>query len=286
MTADALSAPESPAESGPSAAQKKALQPRRYGAVNSVGLATLVRREVRRFLKVPGQTLVAPLISTMLFMIVFRLAFGDRPWGNLADVAYVNGLAPGLVMMAIISNAFQNSASSMVIAKVQGNAVDFLMPPISAGELAAAFIIGAATRGVLIGLVGVLIVSPFAEMTPANALVAAFFGVIAAIMFGAIGLIGGIWAEKFDNLAAVANFVITPLTFLSGTFYSIDALPEPISTIGHWNPVFLLIDGFRAGFIGHADSPLLVGGLFSAALTAALCGACWALLKSGYRLKA
>ncbi len=286
MTIDTPKVAESPGESALSMAAKSALQPRRYGAVNTVGLATLIRREVRRFLKVPGQTLVAPLISTALFMIVFALAFGDRHWGMTPDVRYVDGLAPGLVMMAIISNAFQNSASSMVIAKVQGNAVDFLMPPISAGELAAAFILGAATRGALIGLVGVAIVSPFADMSPANALTAVFFGVIAAVMFGAIGLIGGIWAEKFDNLAAVANFVITPLTFLSGTFYSIDALPQPFSTIGHWNPVFFLIDGFRAGFIGHADSPIVFGALFSLGLTVALCWACWALLKSGYRLKA
>jgi ABC-2 type transport system permease protein len=286
MTTDTAITPESPAESGAKSGSRHVLNPRRYGAINSVGLATMVRREVRRFLKVPGQTLVAPLISTALFMIVFALAFGSRPWGNLVDVRYVDGLAPGLVMMAIISNAFQNSASSMVIAKVQGNAVDFLMPPISAGELAVAFIVGAAVRGILIGLVGVAIVWPMADMTPANAFVAIYFGVIAAVMFGAIGLIGGIWAEKFDNLAAVANFVITPLTFLSGTFYSIDALPQPFSTIGHWNPVFFLIDGFRAGFIGHADSPLLVSGVFSFALTAGLCWACWALLKSGYRLKA
>jgi ABC-2 type transport system permease protein len=290
MASDTFSAAESVGESprSPTAAPHLGAPPvpRRYGAVNQVGLSTLIRREVRRYLKVPGQTLVAPLISTVLFMVVFALAFGDRPWGMLHDVRYVDGLAPGLIMMAIVSNAFQNSASSMVIAKVQGNAVDFLMPPLSAGELATAFIIGAATRGLLIGLVGVAVVSPFANVAPANALVALYFAVVASVMFGAIGLIGGIWAEKFDNLAAVANFVITPLTFLSGTFYSIDALAEPFSTIGHWNPVFFLIDGFRAGFIGHADAPLLAGGLFSLGLTLLLCWTCWTLLRSGYRLKA
>jgi len=283
MTIDTVSAPESPAESvAPAGPQLRA---RRYGAINSVGLYTMIRREVRRFLKVPGQTLVAPLISTLLFMVVFSLAFGDRAWG-LTNARYVDGLAPGLIMMAIIGNAFQNSASSMVIAKVQGNAVDFLMPPISAGELATAFIIGAATRGMLIGLVGVVIVSPFANVIPANPFWAIYFGVIASVMFASIGLIGGIWAEKFDNLAAVANFVITPLTFLSGTFYSIDALREPFSTLGHWNPVFFLIDGFRAGFIGHADASLTASALFSLGLTILLCWTCWMMLRSGYRLKA
>ena len=290
MTSDTFSAAESAGESLEARNLRLAVAsppaPRRYGAVNQVGLATLIRREVRRYLKVPGQTLVAPLISTVLFMVVFALAFGDRNWGMLADIRYVDGLAPGLIMMAIVSNAFQNSASSMVIAKVQGNAVDFLMPPLSAGELATAFILGAATRGLLIGLVGVIVVAPFADVVPANAFVALYFAVVASVMFGAIGLIGGIWAEKFDNLAAVANFVITPLTFLSGTFYSIDALAEPFSTIGHWNPVFFLIDGFRAGFIGHADAPLLAGALFSLGLTLLLCWGCWMLLRSGYRLKA
>ncbi len=176
MTSDTFSAAESVGESPEALSRRLAVgsppAPRRYGAVNQVGLATLIRREVRRYQKVPGQTLVAPLISTVLFMVVFALAFGDRNWGMLADVRYVDGLAPGLIMMAIVSNAFQNSASSMVIAKVQGNAVDFLMPPLSAGELATAFILGAATRGLLIGLVGVIVVAPFADVVPANAFVA------------------------------------------------------------------------------------------------------------------
>jgi len=292
MTSNTFSAAESAESAGPAAALS-ALDPkgappapRRYGAVNRIGLSTLIRREVRRYLKVPGQTLAAPLISTVLFMVVFALAFGDRPWGLLADVRYVDGLAPGLIMMAIVSNAFQNSASSMVIAKVQGNAVDFLMPPLSAGELATAFIVGAATRGLLIALVGVIVVAPFANVVPVNALGAAYFAVIASVLFGAVGLIGGIWAEKFDNLAAVANFVITPLTFLSGAFYSVDALPEPFSAISHFNPVFFLIDGFRAGFIGHADAPLWTAGLVSLGLTVLVCMAGWMLLRSGYRLKA
>lgn len=285
MPIDVTTASESPGESEPAARARATLQPRRYGAINGLGLATLVRREVMRFLKVSAQTVVAPLVSTVLFMMVFALAFLGRDWGA-TSLPYVDGLAPGLVMMAIISNAFQNASSSIVIAKVQGNAVDFLMPPLSALELAIAFITGAATRGLLVGLVGVLAVSPFADVTPHNAFIALYFAVAASVIFGAIGLLGGIWADKFDHLAAVTNFVVTPLTFLSGTFYSIDALPEPFATIGHWNPVFFLIDGFRAGFIGHADAPLPLGFALSFAMAAALSYACWAVLKSGYRLKA
>jgi ABC-2 type transport system permease protein len=173
-----------------------------------------------------------------------------------------------------------------VIAKIQGNSVDFLMPPLSALELSIAFIVGAASRGLLVGLVGIFAVAPFADMLPENAFVVLYYAVTASVIFGAIGLLGGIWADKFDHLAAVANFVITPLTFLSGTFYSIDALPEPFSAIGHWNPVFFLIDGFRSGFIGHADASPMIGIAVTFGLAVGLCYACWAVLKSGYRLKA
>lgn len=261
------------------------LEARTYGGVNWLGLRTLLWREIWRFIKVAMQTVFAPLMSTVLFMMVFALAFGDRPWG-LTDAPYVDGLAAGLVMMAIISNAFQNASSSMVIAKVQGNAVDFLMPPLSATEHAIAFIAGAAARGILVGLASLIAIFPFADALPQNPLIALYFALCASTIFGAIGLIGGIWADKFDHLAAFTNFVVTPLTFLSGTFYSVDALPAPFSTISHYNPVFFLIDGFRAGFIGHADAPLGVSAVTVGVIAAALCWASWALLKSGFRLKA
>ncbi len=258
---------------------------RRYGGINWLGLRTLLWREVWRFMKVAMQTVFAPLMSTVLFMMVFALAFGDRPWG-LTDAPYVDGLAAGLVMMAVISNAFQNSSSSIVIAKVQGNAVDFLMPPLSALELAIAFIAGAAVRGLVVGLASLIAIAPFADVAPQNLVVAVYFALCASLIFGAIGLVGGVLADKFDHLAAFTNFVVTPLTFLSGTFYSVDALPEPFSTISHYNPVFFLIDGFRAGFIGHADAPLALSASVSGAIAAGLCWGAWALLKSGYRLKA
>ncbi len=258
---------------------------RRYGAVNWIGLRTLVWREVQRFLKVGAQTIFAPLISTVLFMLVFSLTIGAQPWAGTTR-PYQDGLAAGLIMMSIISNAFQNSSSSLMIAKVQGNAVDFLMPPLSAWELSAAFIIGAAARGVLVGAAGLIVVMPLANIVPAAPWAALYYALVASVMFGAMGLLAAIWADKFDHIAAVTNFIVVPLTFLSGTFYSIERLPEPFRTLSHYNPVFYLIDGFRFGFIGSHDAPLALGMGVSAAMALALCLGAWAVIKSGYRLKA
>lgn len=260
------------------------LTSRHYGAVNWMGLQTLIQREVQRFLKVGAQTVFAPLIQTLLFMMVFTLVRTGYWPGTLR--AYADGLAAGLVMMSILSNAFQNSSSSIVIAKVQGNAVDFLMPPLSALELTIAFIIGAAARGLLVGLASIVAVAWLANVTPVYPLVALYYGVAASVIFGAIGLLGGVWADKFDHLAAVTNFIVVPLTFLSGTFYSTSVLPEPLRSISHYNPVFSLIDGFRYGFIGHHDAPeLWVGAATVGVLAVVLSWACWAMLKSGYRLR-
>lgn len=261
-----------------------AIKTRQYGTVNWVGLQTLIWREVYRFLKVGAQTVFAPLIQTLLFMMVFGLVLRHGNWPG-TERAYADGLAAGLVMMSILSNSFQNSSSSLVIAKVQGNAVDFLMPPLSALELTIAFIVGAAARGLLVGLASLIAVAWLANVIPAHPLVALYYALTAAVIFGAIGLIGGVWADKFDHLAAVTNFIIVPLTFLSGTFYSTSVLPEPLRTISHYNPVFTLIDGFRFGFVGHADAPLLTGALISGGMALALSWICWAMLKSGYRLR-
>jgi ABC-2 type transport system permease protein len=257
---------------------------RRYGVINWLGLRTLIQREVQRFLKVGAQTVFAPLIQTLLFMMVFGLVMRSGNWPG-TERAYADGLAAGLVMMSILSNAFQNSSSSLVIAKVQGNAVDFLMPPLSALELTIAFIVGAAARGLLVGLASLIAVAWLANIVPEHPLVAAYYAIVASVIFGAIGLMGGIWADKFDHLAAVTNFIIVPLTFLSGTFYSTEVLPEPLRTISHYNPVFSLIDGFRYGFVGSADAPLLLGAALTGGLALALSWGCWAMLKSGYRLR-
>jgi ABC-2 type transport system permease protein len=258
---------------------------RRYAGMNWLGLRTLFEREIRRFMKVASQTLIAPIMTSLLYISVFALAMGGQG-APLGGVDYIDFLAPGLIMMGIINSAFQNASSSLIIAKIQGNAVDFLMPPLSALELTIAFIGGAAARGIIVGLASLVAVAPFADIMPDHWWAVLLFTTAASVIFGAIGLLGGVWADKFDHLAAVTNFVITPLTFLSGTFYSINRLPEPIRDVAHYNPVFLLIDGFRYGFIGHADGPIVWAAVVSVALAAALSAACWMLIRSGWRLKA
>ncbi|WP_439635533.1 ABC transporter permease [Oceanicaulis sp.] len=259
-------------------------RPRRLGAVNWLGLWTLYKKEVRRFLKVSFQTVLAPVATTLLYMIVFSLAIGSRR-GDVMGVDFTAFVAPGLIMLGMLNNSFANSSSSLIVAKVQGNTVDFLMPPLSAAELAAAFIGGAVTRGVIVGTATALAVAPFVDITISHIWAMAYFGLSATAMMAMIGLIAGLWAEKFDHLAVITNFIIMPLAFLSGTFYSVEILPEPFYSISHVNPVFFLIDGFRFGFIGSHDSPLLIGGLVIAAINAALLAASYLLLRSGWRLK-
>ncbi len=264
--------------------------PRQYGAVNWVGLYTLYKREVGRFLKVWMQTLFAPVITTLLFMTVFKLAFGDRGelTGDFEGLIYNNFLAPGLVVMAILQNAFQNTSSSLTISKVQGSQVDFLMPPLSSLELTAGFVAGAATRGILVAIIAGLAIhlSGLASLDIVHLWAVLYFGAMAAIFLGALGAMGGIWADKFDHLAAITNFVIVPLTFLSGTFYDIKVMVEPFRTLAYFDPFFYLIDGFRYGFLGVSNSNLTIGVIAAGLLAAASFIATWAMFRSGYKLKA
>lgn len=262
--------------------------PRSYGAVNWIGLWTLCLRETRRFWKVGMQTVFAPVVSSLLMLAVFKLAFPANGATSPGGVTFEAFLAPGIVMMAVLNNAFANTSSSLIIAKVQGNAVDFLMPPLSPLELTLGFLSGAVTRGVLVGLVTfsviwMLGVTPF-HVEHLWAAIA--YPAVASLFMGAIGLVGGIWADKFDHMAAVQNFVILPLTMLSGTFYPIGRLPEPFVTISHFNPFFHMIDGFRYGFTGHHEGDLAIGLLYCLGLTLAICATCWALIRAGYKLKA
>lgn len=283
---DALSAAP---QKSPATGSAPALGERRFGAVNWLGLQTLYMKEVRRFLKVAFQTIFAPVISTILFLVVFMQAFGSER-APINGVPYIEFLAPGLVMMAILTNAFANSSSSLIIGKVQGSIVDMLTPPLSAGELTIALVAGAATRGLLVGLVTAATSAGFMAFSNTPMQIAQigailYFGVAAATLFGSLGVIGGIWSEKFDQLAAITNFIITPLTFLSGTFYAIASLPEPFLSVSKINPVFYLIDGFRYGFTGAAEASLLVGGGLSLALNVVFAYICYALFKSGWKLK-
>ncbi|MGF1464003.1 MAG: ABC transporter permease [Maricaulaceae bacterium] len=258
---------------------------RALGAVNTLGLWTLYRKEVGRFLKVSFQTVLAPMVSTLLFVIVFKLAIGaNRTAPGGGD--FTSFLAPGLVMMALLTNAFANSASSILIAKVQGNAVDFLMPPLSPFELTAGFVAGAATRGIIVALAASVAASVLTDMTPSQIWAVLYFSLTGAVLFGALGVLGGVAAFKFDHLAAVQNFVLLPLTFLSGTFYSSSAVPEAFRVLIHLNPVFYLIDGFRYGFTGRADGDLAIGAGLIGALTAIAVFACRSAFARGWRLKA
>jgi len=258
-------------------------QPRAYRGVNWEGLKTLYLREIRRFLKVGTQTLAAPVVTALLYMMVFVVAAqGGRPVHGAAYGAFV---APGLIMMQILNNAFANSSSSLLQAKMNGLMGDFMTPPLSPIEHAAAFGLGAATRGLLVGAVTWLAVLPFAHMGLAHLWAVAYYGLGAALILGFLGIMAGLWAEKFDHMAAVTNFVVMPMTFLSGTFYLVERLPEPFRSASQFNPFFYLIDGFRYGFIGHAEGSLQVGAAMTAILTLALGAVCYGMFRTGYRIK-
>lgn len=262
---------------------------RRFGAINWLGLQTLIDKEIRRFMKVSFQTIFAPLVSTLLFLLVFIQAFG-RKEAEIGGVPYVEFLAPGLIMMAILTNAFANSSSSIIIGKVQGSIVDVLMPPLSAAELMTAFLAGAAARGLLVGFITALTSAAFmgisgTPMGVAHVWALVYFSLAASFMFGLAGIVGGIWADKFDQLAVIQNFAITPLTFLSGTFYAISSLPQPFFALSHLNPVFYLIDGFRYGFTGVSEASLMIGVLLTLAINLGLGAWGYFLFRSGYKLK-
>ncbi|RZJ94324.1 MAG: multidrug ABC transporter permease, partial [Brevundimonas sp.] len=247
-------------------------------------LKTLYLREVRRFWKVGAQTVAAPVVTTLLYMLVFVVALkGSRP--PLHGTPFAEFVAPGLIMMAIMNNAFANASSSLIQAKIMGTSTDFLTPPLSPLELTIGFSLGAATRGLVVGLVTAICVMPFARLGVANALAIVWFGLTASLVMGMAGVLAGLWSEKFDHLSAVQNFVVMPMTFLSGAFYLVDRLPEPFATISHFNPFFYLIDGFRSGFIGHAESQVWIGVAMTGVLTLALAVACWLVFRSGWRLK-
>ena len=257
---------------------------RRFGRINWRGLATLARREVMRFMAVWQQTIFAPLMTSALFVVVFALALGsDR---QVMGLPYLEFIGPGILMMTVIQNAFANSSSSIISAKMQGNIVDTLMPPLSAGEILTGYLAGSLVRA---ALVAVVIGSGLWMVTghpPAHPLWAAAFVVLGALMLGGLGIIGGIVAQKFDQMAAMTNFIVTPLSFLSGTFYSVQALPEPFHTLSHWNPIFYLIDGARFGFAGVSDADPALGLAVSLGTVALVAFIAWRWLRSGYRMKA
>lgn len=257
---------------------------RRVGAVNWIGVWTLYEKEVRRFLKVITQTVFAPVVTSLLFLAIFTLAL-QRAIDIGNGISYAEFLGPGLVVMAMMQNAFANTSSSIMISKVQGNIVDVLMPPLGPGELLTAFALGGVTRGLIVGTSTVIAMAFAVGFHAAHWPVAIFFAVSASLAMALIGIAAGMWAEKFDHLSSVTNFVIQPLAFLSGTFYSIDRLPGIWNQIAHLNPFFYMIDGVRYGLIGWSDSDPLIGAAVLTAMNAVLMGLCYMLLKRGYKIR-
>ena len=252
---------------------------------NWLGLWTLYLREVRRFAKVWNQTLIAPVVTTLIFLAIFALALG-RAVETVGGVPFMEFLAPGLITMAIAQNAFANTSSSLLIAKVQGNIVDTLMPPLTAHELTFGLAMGGVTRGVTVGVVVALAMAVFVPVHAHSIGAIFYFAIATSLMLSLLGIAAAIWSEKFDQMAAVTNFVITPLSFLSGTFYTIDRLPPTFQHLAHLNPFFYMIDGFRYGVIGHSDVDPMIGAVVLAAVNALLWGLCYWMFARGYKLKA
>ncbi len=261
------------------------IAPRPLGAINWLGLWTLTAKEVRRFLKVYLQTVVAPVATTLMFLAIFMLSMG-RAVVEVHDVPFPRFLAPGLIMMAMVQNAFANTSSSLIIAKVQGNIVDVLMPPLSAAELTIAFALGGVARGVVVGVAVALAVLPFVPVEIVDLGAVLYYGIAASLMLSLLGIMGAVWADKFDHMAAVTNFIVLPLSFLSGTFYSVDRLPDVVRTITFVDPFFYMVDGFRYGFIGRSDGSLLAGGVALGAVDVVLFLATYLMFRRGYKLKA
>ena len=257
---------------------------REFGHVNWRGVWTLYHREVKRFLKVFTQTIAAPVVTTLLFYTIFSVALENRV-GSVGTVSFVVFLAPGLIMMTILQNSFANTSSSIMVSKVQGNIVDVLMPPISPLEMMCAYIAGGVTRGMIVAAAATTVMLFLVDLPFANPPAIVFFAVTASVMLALLGMIGGIWAEKFDHMAAITNFVIVPLSFLSGTFYSIERLPEMWQCVAQFNPFFYAIDGFRYGFIGQGDAGFWRGAAVMLGMDMLLFLSVHRMLATGYKLK-
>jgi ABC-2 type transport system permease protein len=256
--------------------------------VNWGGLKTLYIKEVRRFFKVQMQTVWAPAITTLLYLAIFTVALGRG--GRTVPgtgIPYATFIAPGLVVMAMMQNAFANASFSLLVGKIQGNIVDYLMPPLSTGELMAGLIGAAVTRAFLVGFAVwlAMLLWPGVSVDLHRPELVFWFGLMGALLLSFLGLLTSLWADKFDHAAAVTNFVVTPLSLLSGTFYSVKQLAPTFQKVSHANPFFYIISGFRAGFLGTSDSPLLVGAVGLLVLNALLWGVCYSLLKSGWKIK-
>jgi ABC-2 type transport system permease protein len=257
---------------------------RMFGLINWIGFKSLWLKECNRFLTVWQQTLLSPLVSSLLFLSVLSLALGENR-GDVLGHSFINFLAPGLIAMSIITQSFSHSVSSLMISKIQGNIVDMLYAPLSALEVSMAIILAAMTRSFLIAIISIAVFSLIVKIHIHDIFYIFIFGFLSSFILGSLGFIAGLWAEKFDHTATVTNFVITPLSFLSGVFYSINKLPQLFQSISYINPFFYMIDGFRFGFLGESDGSINVGMIYLTVLSILMWFIAFYLYKKGYKIK-
>ena len=264
--------------------KKYKLGVRRFGLVNWVGAYSLYKKEVLRFLIVSGQTLVGPILTSILFLIVISLAIGDeRP--DVLGVPYIEFLANGLIMMQVIQQSFSHSSSSVMMGKIMGTIVDIINSPLSAAEITISLVLASITRGLSIALISTIIFVFFLDLTIQNYFLWFLYLFLAGLFLGSAGIIAGLYADKFDQMATVTNFIIVPLSFLSGTFYSIEKLPNILKGLSYYNPFFHMIDGFRYSFIGQLDGSLKFGIFFLSIVSIVTWYLAYFLFKKGYKIK-
>ena len=257
---------------------------KRFGLINWIGLWTLYKKEVLRFLIVWIQTLLSPIITSLLFLLVLSVAIGSGR-SDMLGFPFIVFLAPGLIAMQVIQQAFSHSSSSFMIQKIQGNLVDLLYAPLSAGEVTFAVTLAATTRSFMIAIMSIFIFHFLVDIEVKNYYVLVFYTFISSFILGSIGIVAGLWAEKFDHMASVTNFLIIPLSFLSGTFYTIDNLPQFLQVVSKCNPFFYMIDGFRYGFLEKSDGSILIGTIYLIILGIVLWFISYLLYKKGYKIK-
>jgi len=256
---------------------------RRFG-INWVGAYTLYIKETLRFLSVFGQTIVGPIVTSILFLLVISLALGDdRP--SVLGVPFIQFLAPGLIAMQIVQQAFSHSSSSLLMGKIMGNIVDLIGSPLSPSEVTLAVILASVTRALMISVISIVIFSLVIEIEINNYIIFFTYLFLSSFIMGAAGFIAGLWADKFDHMATATNFIIVPLSFLSGTFYSVERLPNFLNTLSHYNPFFHMIDGFRYSFINNMDGSIKFGLFYLSLLSILTWFIAYLLYKKGYKIK-
>ena len=256
---------------------------RRFG-INWVGAYSLYIKETLRFLNVFGQTIIGPIVTAILFLLVISLAIGNER-SNVLGVPFIEFLAPGLIAMQVIQQAFSHSSSSLLMGKVMGNIVDLIGAPLSAGEVSLSIIFASVTRALTISIISIIIFSLIIEIEIKNYVVFILYLFLSSFIMGAAGFIAGLWADKFDHMATVTNFIIVPLSFLSGTFYSVDRLPELLKTLSYYNPFFHMIDGFRYSFINNMDGSITYGLMYLTIFAIIIWYIAYLLYKKGYKIK-